>query len=57
MAKGSISEGGKEGELSGEKLERKRNHEKLVTLGIKGFAKGRLVGGWGNWVTGIKEGT
>ena len=45
----------KEGELSGEKLERERNHKRLLTLGNKQkVAEG--VGGWGNWVMGTKEG-
>ena len=45
------------GRLNEEKLERKTNHERLLPLGNKGSQKGRLVGGWGNWVTGTKEGT
>ena len=45
------------GKLSGEKLERKTNHERLLTLGDKGLQKGRWVRGWGDWVTGYKEGT
>ena len=44
---------GKEGKLSGEKSERKTNHERLLTLGNKQ----REVGGWGNWVMGIQDGT
>ena len=31
--------------LSGEKLERKTNHERLLTLGNKGLQKGRWVEG------------
>ena len=39
-----------------EKLKRKTNHERLLTLGKKkGLQKGRWVGGWSNWVMGIKE--
>ena len=44
------------GELSEEKLKRKTNHERLLTLGNKELWKGRWVGGWGSWVMGIKEG-
>ena len=43
-----------------EKLERETNHERLLTLGNKHkVAEGKegRVGGWGNWVTGTKEGT
>ena len=40
-----------------EKLERKTNHERFLTLGNKGLQKGRRVGGWGDWVMGTKEGT
>ena len=47
---------GKEG-TEWEKLERETNHERLLTLGNKGFRKGKWVGGWGNWVTGNEEGT
>ena len=42
--------------MSGEKLERKTNHKRFLTLGNKGLQKGRWVMGWGNWVTGIKGG-
>ena len=34
--------------LSGEKLERRTNHERLLTLGNKGLQKGRRVGGGGD---------
>ena len=51
---GTIREGGK---LSGEKLERKTNREKLLTLENKGLWKERSVGGWDKWVMGTKEGT
>ena len=51
---GTIREGGK---LSGEKLERKINHERLLTLGDKGLQKGEVGGRWGNWVMGTEEGT
>ena len=38
--------------------ERKTNHERPLNLGNnKGLQKGRWVGGWGNWVTSIKERT
>ena len=41
-----------------EKLKRETNHERLPTLGNKIVMwKRRLVGRWGNWVTGTKEGT
>ena len=43
---GTIREAGKR--LSGEKLERKTNHERLLTLGNKGLWKGD----WRNGVTG-----
>ena len=34
---------------SGEKLERKTNHEKILTLGNKQkVAEGEVGGGWGN---------
>ena len=37
--------------------QRKTNHESLLTMGNKlGLLEGRQVGGWGNWMTGIKEG-
>ena len=48
--------------MSGEKLEKKTNDERLLTLrneraGVGGLQKGRRwVGRWGNWMTGIKEG-
>ena len=49
---------GKERELSREKLERKTNLERLLTLGNKWkVGEGEVGGGRGNWVTGIKEGT
>ena len=44
------------GETKWEKLERKTNHERLLTLGNKGLQKERWVRGWGNWMTGNKEG-
>ena len=50
--KGTIREGEK---LSGEKLERKTNHKRLLTLGNKGLQKGKRVGGWGNWVTALRK--
>ena len=40
-----------------EKLERKTNHERLLTLGNKGLQKGRRVDRWSDWVTGTEEGT
>ena len=48
---------GKWGKLSGKKLERKTNHERLLTLGNKELQKGKKVKGWGNGVMGTKEGT
>ena len=40
------------------KTERETNRERFLTLGgQKGLQKGRWVGRWGNWVTGIEEGT
>ena len=41
------------GELNGEKLERKTNHERLLTLGNTQRGGGQ----WGDWVTGTEEGT
>ena len=39
-----------------EKLERETNHERLLTLKSKqGLQKWWQVGGWGNWVMGIKR--
>ena len=52
--KGTIREGGK---LSGEKSERKTNHERLLTLGNKGLWKGRREGGWDDWMMGTEGGT
>ena len=34
-----------------------QNHERLITLGNKQRAAEEVGGGWGDWVTGIKEGT
>ena len=48
--------GGREGKLNGKKSERKTNHERLWTLGNR-VAKGRVLGGWDNWVMDIKEST
>ena len=54
ILKGTIGKGGK---LSEEKLERKTNHERLITLGNKGLQKQRRMQGLGNYVMNIKEGT
>ena len=51
---------GRETKVNGKKLERETNHERLLTEKHtegpwkEGGGKG---GGWGNWVTGMKEGT
>ena len=48
----------REGKLNGKKSERETNHERLWTLGTKlRVSEGRGVGGVGNHVMGIKEGT
>ena len=45
---------GREGNLKGEKSERKMNHERLWTTGKKlRVSEGREVGGWGNMAMGI----
>ena len=43
------------GKLSGEKLERKKIHERLLTVVNKGLQMGGRWEGWGDWVMGIKE--
>ena len=52
---------GKGGKLSGEKSERKTNHERLHPNSgkqTKGCRRGgEQAGGWGNWVMGTEEGT
>ena len=49
---------GREGKLNGKKSERETNHQRLWTPRIKLRATdGRVVEGWGSWVTGINEGT
>ena len=40
-----------------EKLERKTNYERILTLGNKEFWKGQWAEGWGNWLTSTDEGT
>ena len=53
--KETIREGEK---LSGEKLERKTNHERRLTLGNKQrVAEGEIGGEMGNWVMDTEEGT
>ena len=48
---------GREGKLNGKSSERDKNHERLLTIGKNlGLLEGRWVGGWDNWVMGIKEG-
>ena len=50
---------GTDGKLNGKKKsESETNHERLLSLGKNGgFLEERwVVGGWGNWVMGIKEG-
>ena len=38
--------------------ERETGHERLLTLGNEqGVWKGRLAGGWGDWVRGTEVGT
>ena len=56
ILKGTIGKGGK---LSEEKLERKTNHERLLTLGNElGVVEREVDGvGRGDWVTGTEEGT
>ena len=49
---------GREGKLNGKSSEKKKNHERLLTLGNKlTVAGGEGGGGICNWVVGIKEGT
>ena len=48
---------GREKKWNGKKSERETNHERLLITGNKGRVAGEEVGGWGNWVTGVKEGT
>ena len=43
--------------MSGVKLERETNHERLLTLGNKGLQRGGGWGKWGDWVKGTKEST
>ena len=47
---------GREGKLNRKSSESEKNHEILLTIGNKLMEK-RWVGGWGNWVMSIKEGT
>ena len=50
--------GGREGKLNGKKAERETNHKRLWNLGNKlRVTEGSGLGGWGNRVIGIKEGT
>ena len=40
------------------KSEREANHKRLLIIGnTLRVAGGKGIGGWGNWVMGIKEGT
>ena len=39
------------------KSERETNHKRLLSLRNKLRVAGGVVGGWGNWVMGIKEGS
>jgi len=49
---------GRKGKLKGEKSEMETNHERLWTLGNNlRVSEGRRVGGGGNKVMGIKEGS
>ena len=49
---------GREGKLNRKKSESETNHGRLWTLGNKlRVTEGRGLGGWGNRVMGIKEGT
>ena len=49
---------GREGKLNGKKSEKETNHDRLQTPENKlRVTEGRGVGGWSNWVMGIKEGT
>ena len=48
----------REGTLKGKKSERETIYERLWNPGNKlRVTERRGVGGWGNWVMGIKEGT
>ena len=44
----------REGKLNGKKAERETNHKRLWNLGNR-VTEGSGLGGWGNWVIGIKE--
>ena len=47
---------GREGKLNEKSSEREKICERLLTIGNKLMVAGGVVGGWGNWVMGIKEG-
>ena len=48
---------GRDGKLNGKKSERETDHERLWTPENKQGYRREGVGGWGNRVMGIKEGT